>query len=587
MYLIMLFIANVSCDNSKTQFSNVRIINDISVLGYNLQESIKKKNVNEFVNIFNKNIINKLENNEIKEIILNTAYMAAYYCEKDILTFLINNSNVKELLFSTQKDLLATNKLLLSAIIGRKDRETIAYLHEIIKKNKIPGQEIIDIRVYTILGQLNEFNKILNESKQKNENIVKKFYLIEDSSNDYINKNSEFYEILQNVFIQDLVITDELLSKEDKLNILNSLEIYDLFDSKTLYYAIKINDKDIFEYLYERLPFTSLTNSVTIKNIYPFKAYSNGQNSLYTDNINIVTRPLDLLFESIEHKDMIRYFINKNSIESSNKIDNEKILELILNSEIKKLVSNYISESEEKILIDNINKIAKKNFSLEDFNNKDKLKELVNIEKRIYIGRKEKKISLPIYLVNNSKNRELNYLLSKGLDVNTQYSNDRWTLLMTASLNGLDEIVEMLFDYDIDINIQNRWGETALMLATEYGYFNIVKYLIEKGASLDIVNEKNVTASEIAKSKEAYEGYEEIINLYKEIEKRQGLDNEVEELVEMPAYNSPSKKYKIYKTNSEIQNNNYLRKPLFENDVNEMKEIKKSKKEKKIRVTEV
>ena len=44
-----------------------------------------------------------------------------------------------------------------------------------------------------------------------------------------------------------------------------------------------------------------------------------------------------------------------------------------------------------------------------------------------------------------------------------------WTALIRASANGRTEIVQMLLERpEIDVNLQNRWGRTALMWASQY-----------------------------------------------------------------------------------------------------------------------
>jgi hypothetical protein len=61
----------------------------------------------------------------------------------------------------------------------------------------------------------------------------------------------------------------------------------------------------------------------------------------------------------------------------------------------------------------------------------------------------------------------------------------------------------------IDINIKDKFGWTALMIATENSYFDLVKFLIDKGANANIKSIDNMTALDYAKRK----GNDEIINL--------------------------------------------------------------------------
>lgn len=40
-------------------------------------------------------------------------------------------------------------------------------------------------------------------------------------------------------------------------------------------------------------------------------------------------------------------------------------------------------------------------------------------------------------------------------------------------------------NYNIDIDIKNQYGVTPLLRASYYGYYNVVKYLLENGANFN------------------------------------------------------------------------------------------------------
>ena len=46
---------------------------------------------------------------------------------------------------------------------------------------------------------------------------------------------------------------------------------------------------------------------------------------------------------------------------------------------------------------------------------------------------------------------------------------DGWTALMLASLNGYIESVDCLIGYGADLNVANKMGLTALIVASQYG----------------------------------------------------------------------------------------------------------------------
>ncbi|MEI0697331.1 ankyrin repeat domain-containing protein [Brachyspira intermedia] len=56
------------------------------------------------------------------------------------------------------------------------------------------------------------------------------------------------------------------------------------------------------------------------------------------------------------------------------------------------------------------------------------------------------------------------------------------TELLEAIKNNDLEKVKFLIDKGADVNIKNRYGNTPLNTASGFGYFEIVKYLIEHNA---------------------------------------------------------------------------------------------------------
>ena len=72
--------------------------------------------------------------------------------------------------------------------------------------------------------------------------------------------------------------------------------------------------------------------------------------------------------------------------------------------------------------------------------------------------------------------------------------------------------VKMWLMAGADINAKDKWGNTALMLASRYGHTDIVKMLIEAGANVNVKDKNGNTALELAKDK----GHTKIIELLKE-----------------------------------------------------------------------
>src|ERR1019366_388507 len=72
--------------------------------------------------------------------------------------------------------------------------------------------------------------------------------------------------------------------------------------------------------------------------------------------------------------------------------------------------------------------------------------------------------------------------------------------LMIASLFGYIDIVSLLLDYRANPNIQNRNGWTALMFVSVDGYIDIASLLLDHGADPNIRNNGGQTACDKAKT---------------------------------------------------------------------------------------
>lgn len=69
-----------------------------------------------------------------------------------------------------------------------------------------------------------------------------------------------------------------------------------------------------------------------------------------------------------------------------------------------------------------------------------------------------------------------------------------WTPLIYAAFEGHSEIVAYLLTLDLDIDAQSANGISALMAASRNGHLEIVKILLEQGADVNLVNQDDKTA---------------------------------------------------------------------------------------------
>ena len=64
---------------------------------------------------------------------------------------------------------------------------------------------------------------------------------------------------------------------------------------------------------------------------------------------------------------------------------------------------------------------------------------------------------------------------------------------MTAARGGYIEILQILIQAEVDLNIQNEAGRTAILLAVMEGDVEAVRILIEAGADINIMTPEGVT----------------------------------------------------------------------------------------------
>ena len=95
--------------------------------------------------------------------------------------------------------------------------------------------------------------------------------------------------------------------------------------------------------------------------------------------------------------------------------------------------------------------------------------------------------------VKNNDIENVRILLVEGdaqhMDIDPNLKNrEGHTALLIAAIYGYTDIVRLLLKYDADPNIKDNYGDTALMGASDKGHIDIVRLLLEKGADPDIKN---------------------------------------------------------------------------------------------------
>ncbi len=97
-----------------------------------------------------------------------------------------------------------------------------------------------------------------------------------------------------------------------------------------------------------------------------------------------------------------------------------------------------------------------------------------------------------------SSNDILELLVDGGADINAVHGYGNITALMGVARNGNIDGVKFLVEKGADINIKDEYGATALLYAADKGHADIVKYLISKGADVHLRTKNGKTALSLA-----------------------------------------------------------------------------------------
>ncbi|XP_076101943.1 fibronectin type 3 and ankyrin repeat domains protein 1-like isoform X2 [Mytilus galloprovincialis] len=97
----------------------------------------------------------------------------------------------------------------------------------------------------------------------------------------------------------------------------------------------------------------------------------------------------------------------------------------------------------------------------------------------------------------------IEWMIQDGAEVNIPDHNCGWTpLLRCASVSGKRDVAYSLLSKGADINIQDRDGKTALMIAIINGHLELVDLLLKRNADLTVKNEYGKTAYQMAQAME-------------------------------------------------------------------------------------
>ncbi len=113
----------------------------------------------------------------------------------------------------------------------------------------------------------------------------------------------------------------------------------------------------------------------------------------------------------------------------------------------------------------------------------------------------------------------INTLLDRNPEIGIDATYEHgWTPLIVAAFHGRLDLVQYLLERGAEVNVQASFGWTALMFAADHGHYEIVKTLLEAGANATLLVEGDDNAydfaidsgnTQIGELLKAYGGYDE------------------------------------------------------------------------------
>ena len=92
----------------------------------------------------------------------------------------------------------------------------------------------------------------------------------------------------------------------------------------------------------------------------------------------------------------------------------------------------------------------------------------------------------------------LNALMGRNANVNIQDNDGQSALHIAVRINNVDFIEALLENDRVQIDAQDKYGMTPIMIASRYGYAHVVRLLISKQCSVNLVDKKFRSALYIA-----------------------------------------------------------------------------------------
>jgi serine/threonine-protein phosphatase 6 regulatory ankyrin repeat subunit B len=229
------------------------------------------------------------------------------------------------------------------------------------------------------------------------------------------------------------------------------------------------------------------------------------------NSLGMTVFPVNLLTRAHYNEDLY------NKLKSHMSFDNNEAIQNIILTEIIKKLSNlyskdknFIKLSENKYTYYSKSKnglaIIKEEPLDEDIEKKFSIFNIINIQD---LGGNTE-------LIDASFREQIDIvkcLVEYGADINIQNIYGETALMCALSDHRkYVDIIKYLINHGADINIQNKYGNTSLIHASQCGYSDIAEYLIEHNANVNIQNKYGNTALMYASEKGHLDIVKSIIN---------------------------------------------------------------------------
>ena len=195
---------------------------------------------------------------------------------------------------------------------------------------------------------------------------------------------------------------------------------------------------------------------------------------------------------------------NKANINIQNKDGNSTLMLSSLHKNNNQVIQYLLSQK--KINVNIKNKEGNTAFMIASSKGNISLLKLLLTHKKTNINIKNKLGQHALFLATrieefNKAEKTIQFLLQLGIEIDLQDKLGN-TALMQASQEGNMQAIELLLKGNPNINLQNKKKQTALIIASSLGYIPIVQKLVQNGADTTLKDKKGLTALKIAQSKQ-------------------------------------------------------------------------------------